>query len=467
MSRPLTLLAVLALFAAACGDGDIATDAGPSTTAQPDEPTTAQSDEPTTAQSDEPTTTSSTTTPSGTGVTPVALCDDVEVATPTVIGQGIGGGNIPDSVKAVVRAYTDQHPDVYAIRWTDRDHGGTFVVAFTDDPENHREALLDMRSESEGWTLRDSGYAVDVVQVDFSWNELQAGAEVIRSTLDASPDFELLGSGSGNQLNRVTLLLSRPTEATLIGLAELLPDYAAMMCVEGALWDESMAPPPQDEPLGLLDEIDDDPLVSCRGLPAFRASLLDDEPDVDPASDDPLIVALLEQSMSGVEVPADGWTTIERTDAVATFARFEEGPAGFFARTHSFENTVAGWTIAGEGAGRCELRIPAPTGVAYMDVGLDPEQPIDPESTRLHLVVSQQACAGGRSGVENMYPPEVVETETEIRIAIAVIPPEGPQECPDNPADPVEVELDAPIGDRTILDGLRVPATPLPTGLDF
>ena len=459
MRRALILLTAAATFAAGCsGASDDAATESPA-------PTTSAADEATSTT----TTTTVTLAPTTTmpAITPVGLCDDIEVPVPTVIGPGIGGTNIPDSVREVVRAYTDQHLDVYATRWTDRDHGGTFVVAFTDDPENHREALLDMRSETEGWALRDSGYAVDVVQLDFSNIELQAAADVIRATLNASPDFELHGSGSGNSLNRVTLLLDRPTEETLAELAELLPDYAAMMCVEGQLWDESMAPPPRDEPLGLLDMIDDDPLVTCRGLPPFRVSLLEREPDVDPTSSDPLIVALLAKSMSGFPPPTNDWRTIERTAETASFARFEDGPNGLAARTHSFTNTIAGWTISGEGAGTCDLAIPLPQGIGYMNVGLDPAVPLDRESATLHLVVSQVGCASGRSGIDKMYPPEVQETETEIRIAIAVGPPDGGVvTCQGNDSAPVVIGLGAPIGDRTIVDAIKVPAAELQLGID-
>ena len=43
---------------------------------------------------------------------------------------------------------------------------------------------------------------------------------------------------------------------------------------------------------------------------------------------------------------------------------------------------------------------------------LDPQNPPDPESTTLHLLVSQEGCASGMSGVERMPKPEVIESAT-------------------------------------------------------
>lgn len=48
--------------------------------------------------------------------------------------------------------------------------------------------------------------------------------------------------------------------------------------------------------------------------------------------------------------------------------------------------------------------------------------------------------------------PEVLETETEVVIAFAVVPVVGDANCPGNPSTPVTVSLDAPLGDRTLRD---------------
>ena len=60
-----------------------------------------------------------------------------------------------------------------------------------------------------------------------------------------------------------------------------------------------------------------------------------------------------------------------------------------------------------------------------------------------------------------MLKPEVIESATEIRIAMGVIPPDGSSACPGNSRDPIKIELAAPIGQRKIVDGLFLPPRPL------
>ena len=60
-----------------------------------------------------------------------------------------------------------------------------------------------------------------------------------------------------------------------------------------------------------------------------------------------------------------------------------------------------------------------------------------------------------------MLKPEVIESATEIRIAMGVIPPDGAQYCPSNSFDPIKIKLAAPIGRRKIVDGLVLPPEPL------
>jgi hypothetical protein len=54
----------------------------------------------------------------------------------------------------------------------------------------------------------------------------------------------------------------------------------------------------------------------------------------------------------------------------------------------------------------------------------------------------------------------VEETEETISVVILVEPPTGDQSCPGNPSFPYEIPLDAPLGERTILDGSTYPPSP-------
>lgn len=395
----------------------------------------------------------------------IQLCDNIEIPVPSVIGTLSGAENMPWELNGVLSTYVVEHPDTYGGRWIDREYGGTVVLAFTDEPGPHLEEILGRRpSETDiaaieprppitvDWTVGESGYAVDVVQVTHTETDLRALQDEAVQALFGRDDVAVVGMGASSSLNRTTLDMIRPTPAQLKVIASEFPDRADMFCLRGSLWDESMAPPSVDEPLTVMADGNDDPLVTCGETESFVLSVLDGPPDVDPASDAPLVVALLTSVPVGVPVPQAGWRTLHRDDETALFGHFED-PAG--ALLHSFENTMAGWSLRGTRG--CSLSLALPDGVGLMNVGLDPEHPIDPDSVTLHLLVSQSACSSGASGVENMRPPEVIESATEVRIAIAVLLPEGNQTCQGNPTAPITIELQSPIGDRSLLDGMSVP----------
>ncbi len=185
-------------------------------------------------------------------------------------------------------------------------------------------------------------------------------------------------------------------------------------------------------------------------------SALDGPPDIDASSDDLLVIALMDSGFEGQEPPRDGWRTLTRDDQSAVLANFEV-PDGPFLQF--FERTDAGWSWAGSSAGECRLRYALPEGLDYVNVWLDPVQPVNPTSATLHLLVSQEGCSGGASGIEQMQPPEVMETDTAVRVALGVIPPEGSQTCPGNELAPITIELSSPLGDRELLDGIWVEPT--------
>ena len=107
-----------------------------------------------------------------------------------------------------------------------------------------------------------------------------------------------------------------------------------------------------------------------------------------------------------------------------------------------------------------EVRLVLPDFIGEVEMQFDRRNPPDSDSTTLHLLVTQKACASGRSGVERMLKPEVIESATEIRVAMGVIAGCGGR-CPGNPFVPITIKLAAPIGQRKIVDGLFLPPQPL------
>lgn len=88
-----------------------------------------------------------------------------------------------------------------------------------------------------------------------------------------------------------------------------------------------------------------------------------------------------------------------------------------------------------------------------------------PEDTELHLLVREVRCASGRSAEGRIELDGLTATEDQVRLRLSILPPPGSgQTCPSNPWTDWAVELDEPLGDRTVVDANLVPAQPLVVG---
>jgi len=457
---------LLALVAASCGSGagERQADGG-----GPDAVTETSPESTLPAASSATTPPASSAVPVSSGSMSIQLCRDVDVPAPTIVGTVGQARERPFELDGVLAAYASEHPDTFAGSRIAPGPGNTMVLAFTDEPGPHLEAILARRPSEDDiaailprppmtadWTVGESGYAIGVVQVEFSEVELKALQSEANERLFGRSEFQLSGTGSGNLYNRVTLDIIRPTEADLQLIASDFPERAGMFCLSGPLWDESQEPPSIDAPFTVMADASSDPLVDCRTGRPFRLSALDGPPDIDAGSDDLLVVALMASGFEGQETPRDGWRTLTRDEQSAVLANFEvpHGPLLEF-----FERTETGWAWRGSSAGECRLRYALPDGLDYVNLWLDPEQPPDPTSATVHVLVSQESCSGGVSGIEQMQPPEVIETDDVVRVALGVVPPEGVQSCPGNELAPITIELSSPLGDRELLDGIWVEPT--------
>jgi len=459
-------LVLLALVVASCGSdaGERQVDAG-----GPDAVTEISPSSTSPAASSATSPPASSAVPVSSGPMTVQLCSDVEVPAPTIVGTVGQSRDRPFELDGVLATYASEHPDTFAGSRIAAGPGNTLVLAFTDEPGPHLDAILARRPSEDDiaailprppmtadWTVGESGYAIGVVQVEFSEVELKALQAEVRERLFGRSEIQLSGTGSGNLYNRLTLDIIRPTEADLELIASEFPERVAMFCLSGPLWDESQEPPSIDAPFTVMADASSDPLVDCGTGRPFLLSALDGPPDIDADSDDPLVVALMDSWFDGQEPPRDGWRTLARDDQSAVLANFEvpDGPLLQF-----FERTDAGWSWAGSSSGECRLRYALPKWLDYVNVWLDPDLPPDPTSAIVHLLVSQESCSGGVSGIERMQPPEVIETDTAVRVALGVVPPEGVQSCPGNELAPITIELSSPLGDRELLDGIWVEPT--------
>lgn len=110
--------------------------------------------------------------------------------------------------------------------------------------------------------------------------------------------------------------------------------------------------------------------------------------------------------------------------------------------------------------GTCTLELPL-DGLTVPDVVFDPYVARSPDDTHLDLLVLERACASGESAVGRVELVDVRESDDRIELVIGVRPKLGVVRCPGNPLTPFRVELDAPLGERAIVNAGRFPATEL------
>jgi hypothetical protein len=82
---------------------------------------------------------------------------------------------------------------------------------------------------------------------------------------------------------------------------------------------------------------------------------------------------------------------------------------------------------------------------------------IGAETTEFLALVTERACASGQTSEGRIVGPEIEVDDSSVVVTFGVRPLSGAQACPGNPATMVEVELDEPLGHRTLLDGGRQP----------
>ncbi|MFK0008174.1 hypothetical protein ACIQTZ_14075 [Paenarthrobacter sp. NPDC090520] len=92
-------------------------------------------------------------------------------------------------------------------------------------------------------------------------------------------------------------------------------------------------------------------------------------------------------------------------------------------------------------------------------VTLDPASPPVPESDRLALLVTEFDCNSGQNAEGRVEVVKLTETESAVEIVLGVRP-SGKQtaSCQGNPATPFTVDLQRPLGTRTVMNAAVLPA---------
>lgn len=403
------------------------------------------------------------------------LCDDVPIIATEVIGDDPTGGEFNPVFQGVLLTYTQEHASTFGGMWRDREANGTIVLAFTDDPVAHREALALRRPSpddvhpmepmppiTDDRPIGEWGVGFDVVQVEYTEDELVKGTGAI---LDAVLELGLPmdGAGSDTMRNRVSLFPSIALTAEEVAAIAAAVEGVApleMACLEGAIVDSRPDPIAPGTPLDVIVLPDPDgsyPAVTEVECGGVQFTLGDLQTLTPIAQADPGLAAVVDEWVNGLDSngwPADGWVVLTEMDELATVVRFAAG-AMYVIGAEQGRN---GWIWAGSsGGGPCDVARRLPSGMGAVKWELDASFPApDATSTEIHVLATERGCTGGSELGERLLGPQIVETDDQVRIVFAAIPLVGAQNCPGNPPTPVTIALAQPLGTRTLMDGLVI-----------
>lgn len=207
-------------------------------------------------------------------------------------------------------------------------------------------------------------------------------------------------------------------------------------------------------------KLPDETVIEARCGAVFPASALDNIPllaesgltEVEQAIESFL------KSGEGGQWPQDGWLILHRTKARITLANLDATAAEPMVAVMYVENDTDEWRWAGSSiGGDCPLEVMPPVGLNAVDWRLDPTaEPPTSDSTAIHLLVTERACANGQAMGERLLGPQVVVTDAEVLIAFAAQALDGQRNCQGNPDTAVTIELSGPLGGRVLANGLAL-----------
>lgn len=186
--------------------------------------------------------------------------------------------------------------------------------------------------------------------------------------------------------------------------------------------------------------LDEDGRAALQGL---------EVPEIDPAewtiaSEGPAEVVLLRELADPEDLGAGDVRTHERmVIAIVDAPNVPESPT---------------WMMTA--LGTCAIAVDVP-GAGTASVTLDRDEPADPASVEVPLLVTETACNTGDDATGRVEVASLIETDAVVEVVIAVRPRGGDQACPSNPPTPFTLTLDQPLGDRVLLDASVVPPRPI------
>jgi hypothetical protein len=198
---------------------------------------------------------------------------------------------------------------------------------------------------------------------------------------------------------------------------------------------------------------------------SFDPDILVERPPLDPDSELGTAVRTTARPPVAARL-IDGWTLLDQVGPTAHLMIWLKSTAestnmagsGMIVATYRQANDG---TWDHESSGECQPQRAFDDGLNPATWALPGARP-GPEATSITILVTERACASGQSSEGRLADPIVEYRDDAVLITTRVEPPVGDVfNCLGNPATEVTVELDEPLGDRQLLDGMWFPARPV------
>ncbi len=195
---------------------------------------------------------------------------------------------------------------------------------------------------------------------------------------------------------------------------------------------------------------DDRPMLACGDWLTFPADALE---SIIPASDVPGLADAIERysQVTGWPDASSPWFLLHESGGGADVVRATASTFSLF----RLEGGDGEWRGVGAlGTRDCPLQLPTPDGLGLVEWSVNDET--DPSTATLLLDATERGCTGGTPMGDRLVVHEVIETPATVVVVLGArpLPDDVDYTCPGNPAERVAITLGAPLGDRTVADGL-------------